>query len=155
MQADETLLTQKYNLVKLNVISSTQISNRTSAVAAKLGTASVEGKPVIVVLSAKSKAANKLVSIVEIAKRELAAQGTNCFQYNVLTSEMTEIKRNARESSDVATEDAARPINGSDSEAAFETMGTRDEIGSTKRLVPVITTYLCTTSVKELRTAYG
>lgn len=151
---DESLLTKKYDLVKLNVAGSTQISSRTAAVIAKLELTPTDGKPVIVVLTAKARVASKLISIVEIAKRELAAKGRSCFQYNVLVSEMTEIERSPRRTTAMAAGHNSKQA-GSDSDEAFETMGAYNETGLKKRQVPVMTIYLSTVSVKELKTEFG
>ena len=154
MPFDESVLLQQYDVVKLNVFGSTQISKRAAAVIGELEASPNNDKSVIIVLTARAKAASKLISIVEIAKRELIAKDKLCFQYNALTSEMTEIERKPK----TATNGAAPNISfedESDSEEAFETMGARNETGAKKRLVPVMTTYLCATSVKELKSEYG
>jgi hypothetical protein len=154
MSVDETFLAQNNDFSKLKVISSTQISNRVTAVTSKLNVSSTDGKPTIVALTAKAKDANKLISIIEIAKRELAAAGTEVFQYNALGSEMVEIPR-------VKTSKGKFPIagkevdEGDESDDAFEAMGAADGGGMKRRLLPTMTTYLSTTSSKELRTAYG
>ncbi|KAK5171351.1 uncharacterized protein LTR77_004495 [Saxophila tyrrhenica] len=148
----EKLLSDKYELVKLSVHSSTQISSRTAAVTAKLATAPAQGsKPVVVALTAKAQAANKVISIVEIAKRELVAKGVAVYQYNALGSEMTEIPRDGVKGSEGVEEDEASE----GEEAAFETMRQRDVGDTKKRLIPVMTTYLSSTAIKELRTAHG
>ena len=155
MQVDETLLSQKTELIKLSITGSSHISNRTAAVIAKLESPSGDGKAVIVALTAKSRAANKMVSIVEIAKRELASRDVKCFQYNALTAEMADIERISKEAANGTDQSVSRPNAGSDSEDAFETMGAHNGSGLKKRLLPVMTTYLCNTSVKELKNAYG
>ncbi|KAK3048250.1 hypothetical protein LTR09_010411 [Extremus antarcticus] len=151
MQLSETQLSQKYELVKFSVHSSTQISSRTTAVTTQLGTVPAEGsKPVIVALTARSKAANKLISIVEIAKRDLSSKGITVYQYNALSSEMTEIPRGGGKADGGNAEVCGK----SEDEGAFEAMG--PEAGATKkRLMPVMTTYLTNVAVKELKTAYG
>ena len=155
MHVDETLLSQKYELVKLSVNNGTQLSNRTAAVIARLESASTHGKPVMVVLTAKARVANKLISVVEIAKRELNAEGVKCFQYNALTSEMIEIERNPKKTTNGDGPNVVQPDAESDSEDAFETMEARESTIMKKRLVPIMTTYLCNTPVKELKNAYG
>ena len=155
MDPEDTSLTSKYNLVKLSVRSSTQITKRVSAVISNLETTSTGGKAVIVALSAKSRVAGKLISIVEVAKRDLAGKGIKCFQYNALRSEMVEIDRTPRKA--VANNDVGntREVNdGSDSDDAFETLSTQPA-GTKKRLVPVMTVYLSATSVSELKARYG
>jgi hypothetical protein len=151
MSVEEALLVQKYELSQLKVISSTQISNRVAAVTSQLTIPPIDGKPTIVALTAKAKDANKLISVVEIAKRELAAAGSKVFQYNALGSEMVKIPR-VKPSKGKPT-DGVGVQEGDESDDAFETMGASD--GMKKRLLPTMTTYLSTTSIKELRTAYG
>ena len=96
LQVDETQLSQTYEIVRLPVISCSQISTRTAAVIGNIERSPSSEKPVVVKLVAKSKAANKLVSIVEIAKRELSAKSSKLYQYNGLTSEMVEMPRDVK-----------------------------------------------------------
>ncbi len=151
---DESALAQKYNLITLSVNSSTQISNRAVAVIEKLQATSNNAKPDLFILKSKARTANKLITIIEIAKRELAKAGHKCFQYNALSSEMIEIERDPKRAANGA-KDGAPDANESESDDAFETMGAEPEAGTKKRLVPVMITYLCAASVKELKSAYG
>ena len=146
MELDEAALAQKYDLLKLKVIGSSQISKVTSTIISKLAASSTEGKPTIVVLTAKARYAGKLISIVEIAKRETGANGTKYFQYNALSTEMVNIARDSKEGGEGG---------GNESDDAFETMGAPKLASTKKRAVPIMTTYLSTTSVRELKSAYG
>lgn len=154
---NDTTLQETHLLVKFSIHSSTQISSRTSAVLSNLqqqqpsNRTTNEGgqkdnKPTLVILTAKSKATSKLISIVEIAKRELAAQGVKCFQYNALTSELLDVPRKKAK---------VGVGKGSESEDAFETMGERELGEMKKRNVPIMTVYLSTSSVRDLKMAYG
>lgn len=150
MLVDEAALAQKYDVIKFTVAGSTQLSSRTAAVVAKLKSPLPDSKPVIIVaLTAKARIASKLISIVEIAKREMAASKIDIYQYNALGSEISEIgprpekKKVAQLNSDGESDDA------------FEIMGAHDADEVTKRSAPLMTTYLSTTSIKELRNAYG
>ena len=154
MAIDESALAQKYNVITLSVTSSTQISSRAVAVIEKLQSTSNGDKPDVFVLQSKARTASKLISIVEIAKRELAKKGHKCFQYNALSSEMIEIEREPKRGANESKDGAAGP-NESESDDAFETMGAEPKTGTKKRLIPALTTYLCATSVKELKNAYG
>jgi len=87
--------------------------------------------------------ANKLISVVEIAKRELKDNDQKVYQYNVLGSELIH--------SAPATKDAVDQDAMSDNEPAFE----KTEERSTVRNVPTMTIYLSLASVKELKQAYG
>ncbi|KAI9701563.1 MAG: hypothetical protein M1836_001619 [Candelina mexicana] len=76
----------------INVISSSSIKSKVSQVLAVLeGDSSQHAKPTILILKAKSKVAGKLISIVEIAKRQLADNDRAYFQYTSLKPQMLEI----------------------------------------------------------------
>lgn len=153
MDVDEALLSQKYDLVKVHVTGSTQISKATVTIISKLGTPSAKDKQVIVMLTAKARSANKLISVVEIAKRELATSDTKYFQYNALGSELIETARKPKNSADGVEPPTKEGDDESDD--AFEAMGTPNLTGPKKMAVPVMTTYLSTTSVRELKAVYG
>jgi hypothetical protein len=120
-------------------------------------------------LTAQAKVANKLISIVEIVKREARKvdPGRNVFQYSELTTKMIEIPRNPRPRATGHAAPAQPRGNGDDAvhndvedpdedekERAFQTMA---EPGPTTKLrqIPVMTIYLATTSVRELKSAFG
>lgn len=152
--AQEPMLS-KWEVKKLNVLSSTQISSRTSAVLTQLTSErGASEKPIVVSLEARAKVASKLVSIVEIAKRDLVAKGLRCYQYTGLTSELIEIPREVKKTSKDTMQQGAAELDEDESDDAFETMGAQG--GATKhRSVPVMTVYLSTTPVKELKARYG
>ena len=157
MPPDDKALTEKYDLVKLSVISSSQISNRATAIISKLGSGSgTNRKATVVALRAKSRDANKLISIAEIAKRELKASGTSCFQYNALASERIEIERKFDFSaSDGDISKATGNGDDSDGADAFQTMPSETNTGLKERLMPVMIIYLSAVPIRELKTAYG
>lgn len=136
-------LSAKYTLLQLSVISSSAISNRTTSLIAHIKSTPADSKPAIVALHAKAPVANKLISIVEIAKRELKENGLSVYQYNALGSALIQ--------STPATKDATNQDAVSDEEPAFEKVDRTPAV----RNVPTITTYLSLTSVKELKQAYG
>lgn len=175
-------ITTKYIVHKLNITSSNQISQRASIVvqiltgqqtpptsntATTMTTAAKTPTPPVIQLTAHAKAANKLISIVEIAKRDLKVKGVKVFQYNALTSETVSIPRERPKKTGLAEDDqiAGDPVaetgggaDEDDEEDAFETMGAvkKADLGATKlRSVPVLTVYLATRAVKELRAEYG
>lgn len=153
MAIENSSLESKYELLKLSVHSSTQISNRTAAVLAKLeATQGSDSKPKIVVLRAGARTASKLISIIEIAKRDLISKGIKFFQYTALSSEMIEIQRKPKRGTGIPAEQ--ENADDGDSDDAFETMGAVPDTGSKKRLVPVMTVYLSTKSIKELAKEY-
>ena len=149
MLVDEAALAQKYDVIKFTVAGSTQLSSRTAAVVAKLKSPLPDSKPVIVALTAKARIASKLISIVEIAKREMAASKIDIYQYNALGSEISEIGPRPEKKK------VAQPNSDGESDDAFETMGAHDADEVTKRSAPLMTTYLSTISIKELRNVYG
>lgn len=160
----DTTFSSTRSLVKFSIHTSTQISSRTSAVLKNLQQevspqsdsskinhdAASNDKPVIVALTASQpNATNKLITIVEITKRELAAKQIKCFQYNALSSEVVDVPRQKKVKGGKDGHGA-----GSESEGAFETMG-ESELGETKRRnVPSLTVYLSLSSVRELKVAY-
>ncbi|KAF2769645.1 hypothetical protein EJ03DRAFT_327252 [Teratosphaeria nubilosa] len=150
MAIDGNDLLTRFTVITLSVHQSSQISDRTSKIISKLGGAGE--KPVLVCMKAKSKAASKLISIVEIARRELKTRNVRCYQYNVLTSELVDVPRDPKKQSCDDQVNGNEDNDGSD--AAFETMGA--PMGDTKkRNVPLMTVYLSQQPVRELRNQYG
>jgi hypothetical protein len=135
-------LSAKYEVLQLSVISSSSISNRTTSLITHINSTSADSKPAVVALHAKAPVANKLISIVEIAKRELKDNNQKVYQYNALNSELVQSTPVAKPATD---QDAM-----SDDESAFE----KTEPQTTVRNVPTMTTYLSLTSVRELKQAY-
>ncbi|KFX90959.1 hypothetical protein O988_07969 [Pseudogymnoascus sp. VKM F-3808] len=111
-------------------------------------------KPVIVIAWAKAKSAGKLISVVEVVKREIAGEGDVWFQYNGLGEGIAGVPREKDgdgEVLDVEMEDVE--------EEGFEKMKTRIEraIEGTEKVrsVPVMTVYLSRVRIEALRGAYG
>lgn len=146
----EQALKAKYDFSYVAIRSSNHISQRASFIISKFTaakTADSDPKAAVVALQASARAVNKLISVVEIAKRELKAQQIPTFQYTALTSEAVEFQRKVN-----TLVDEERKEGGKDeSDDAFEKIETLAE----QRLSPVLTIYLASTAVKELRTAYG
>lgn len=156
MAADEASLLRNYELVKLNVASGTQVSTRTADVINNLSKTSSAGEPIIVSLTTRSRNANKLISIVEIAKRELKGRDISGFQYNALSSETVQIERKQKPPNGTAASPTNAEENDEDvSDDAFEAMGEKVADGPKQRVIPVMTTYLSTTSINELKARYG
>ncbi|OBT82899.1 hypothetical protein VE02_08581 [Pseudogymnoascus sp. 03VT05] len=113
-----------------------------------------DAKPVIVIAWAKARSAGKLVSVVEVVKRELGAEGGVWFQYNGLGEGFVGVARDGGEG-----EDGGGDGEGDVEEEGFEKMKTRIERaieGTEKvRIVPVMTVYLSRVRVEALREAYG
>ena len=173
MAVDEKTLAEHHEITHISCQSNTQISPKATRIISTLSTpkedatttteeeektSTTNKKSPLVILVAQSRWANKLISIVEIAKRDLEAKGVKVFQYNALSSEIVEIERKARPKGvDAAASTAAADAEGGDGseDEAFQTMGAGEEGGMKKRAVPVMTTYLSTQSVKALRLEFG
>lgn len=142
----------KYDILRLNVISSNTITGRTAALVKHLDQSSVGDKRSIASLRARATVANKLISVVEIAKRELLQNKQKVYQYSSITSENINLKSSQKDATnkqpggDNVAEDAV-----DDEEVAFEVMKPKDKI----RDVPVLTVYLSMAPVKELQDLYG
>ena len=173
MAFDDAALSETHTITRLSIQSNTQISAKATNVISKLSPTTQEkdssktdtdtnAKPPLIILRAQSRWASKLISIVEIAKRNLESpdSGIKIFQYSSLSSEMVEIERKPK------PKGLGAPLpegEGSDDEDAFQTMGAsaptassgQDEGGMKKRAVPVMMTYLTTQAVKALRTEFG
>lgn len=121
-----------------------------------------DSKPALVVLTAKSPVGTKLITIVEIAKREIGAQAGKWFQYCAVGESLqvqapiearngkSKGKGGNREGNDEGSEEE---------EEAFEEMKTPFERaieGKEKvRTVPLLTIYLARVRVEGLRRIYG
>jgi hypothetical protein len=153
MAVDEASLERQYDVVQLSVQQSTQISRRAQEIVGKLTAETAAGaKPVLLRLQGRSKAATKLISIVEIAKRDLSSQGISCNQYNALSSVLVDIPRQPKKQADAPEVDGKG--DGEDSGDAFQSI--EDPLGETKkRNQPVLTIYLSKAWVKELRNECG
>lgn len=156
MSSIDDTLDNKYNVLRLGVLSSHQVSSRTAAVIKHLSENESDNdkKPAICCLHAQARVANKLITIVEIAKRELASFKIGLHQYNVLSSEVITLKKQP-------TVRSEKEENGGDGDGAdqsedgepdaFQTMEEKEKI----RAVPVLTIYLSSAAVKELKQAHG
>jgi hypothetical protein len=191
MAFNDTALSQTHTITRLSIQSNTQISAKATTIISNLSANATQQedqdqdptKPPIIILRAQSRWASKLISIVEIAKRNLAespppttttngssgSSGIEIFQYSSLSSEMVEIERRKPKQKGGL---AGAPLpggagegegEGSDDEGAFQTMGTSSaaaadgegEGGMKKRAVPVLTVYLAVKPVKALRSEFG
>jgi hypothetical protein len=155
MAVDEETLAEHHNIIRISCQSNTQISAKATRIISSLSApkdAENASKPALAILVAQSRWVNKLISIVEIAKRDLESKGIKVFQYNALSSEIVEIERKPRPKGVGAAANEKSDV--SDDEA-FQTIGAGEETGMEKRAVPVMTTYLTTQPVKALRSELG
>ena len=154
MVFDESSLDAKYEVAKFNIRGGTQISTRATSIISHLTSVPEEGvKPVVIVLHASSREANKLISIVEIAKRDLASKRIKFCQYTALSSHIVEVERKPKpkgpELPSINQEDDE------DSDDAFQTMGATEDTGKRKRSVPTMTVFMSAQPVKALRDEFG
>ncbi|KAF1350840.1 hypothetical protein BDV97DRAFT_157316 [Delphinella strobiligena] len=157
MAPENSNLDAKYNILRLNVISSNSIQSRTISLVKHLRQESTGRKTAIASLRAKASVANKLISAIEIAKRDLSQINKKVYQYNALTSETVNVKspktrvakggQPGNEDGDGDKGDAAAE----EEDEAFEPLEQKDETEE----VPVLTIYLSLVSIKELRDAHG
>lgn len=88
-------LQARYDISTMSIISSSKIETKVKTLLARLENfswANKDGKPAIVVLSAKAAVAGKMVSVVEIAKREIETQKAKWWQYSRVYGQITELK---------------------------------------------------------------
>lgn len=78
-------LKDKYSLITATVISSSKIEKKVTAVLAHIGRVdmfSMTSVPGVVMLHARAGEANKLVTVMELAKRRMTEVGYKWYQYN-------------------------------------------------------------------------
>ncbi|KAI6089874.1 hypothetical protein F4821DRAFT_43935 [Hypoxylon rubiginosum] len=151
----------KYEVQVQSVISSSKIQKKVTSILRYLAVppngdaVSPAQKTRVVVLRAKASDAGKLVSIAEIAKRELGKDNDGehvWYQYISLGEELKEIPRD-----DGNTIIEETRLGGDDDD--FETMKTPFEraIEGQPRLrgVPIMSLFLCRASIEELKKRYG
>lgn len=150
-------LSNAYDITTMNIISSSSINKKATRALEVLGTYPVDKsrgeKEKIMVLQAKAKVASKMVSVVEICKRDIGKEGGKWFQYSAVGEVRVEI----------IGEDGGgkgeKAVESEDEDESFETMKTPFERaieGKPKvRAVPVITVYLSRVRIDSLRKAHG
>lgn len=137
---DEPAMPEGIAQASATIHNSTQIGKKVTAIVGHMSNASAEYGRVFS-LKAHAPVANKLVSILEVAKRELTRLKIQSYQYTALTSEMVVIKS----ATHVPEEDDG------DDEPAFEPLVSADK----KRSIPIMTVHLSTIPLKGFRHAYG
>jgi ribosome-associated translation inhibitor RaiA len=157
-----------HDITQISILTSSKIEKRVTSVLEKLAQYPVKppSKPVVVFLHSKAAAASKLITIVEIAKREIAAKGGKWFQYNALSQIMEEMSRDvkkghrkSREPKDSLDVNGSEKSEDGEEEDSFEVMKTpfeRAVEGTPKiRAIPVMATYLSRIRIESLRKKYG
>lgn len=150
--------------MSMRIISSSHIQQKVSRVLELLSVKQKEkGKerPSVVMLHAKAACACKMISIAEIAKREVGKEGGKWFEYCVVGGVVVERKEGVGKSSSErdGREDGDGDGGTEEESTAFETMRTpfeRANEGRAKmRAVPVMSIYLSRVRIDALRKAYG
>ncbi|KAK4695602.1 hypothetical protein P7C71_g2188, partial [Lecanoromycetidae sp. Uapishka_2] len=88
-------LRSKYDFTTMSILSSAKIEVKVRNVLFRVGKfsfADIEAKPGIVILHAYANCANKMVSIVEIAKGEIQKEKGKWYQYSKLEGELKPLK---------------------------------------------------------------
>jgi hypothetical protein len=180
MAFDDSTLSETHTITRLSIQSNTQISAKATKVISKLSATQQDSnaKPPLIILRAQSRWASKLISIVEIAKRNLesppstasggdssSSSGIKVFQYSSLSTEIVEFERKPKPKGLVGDAQLLPGGEGGDEddddEGAFQTMGASSAAtaasggGLKKRAVPVLTVYLAGKPVKALRSEFG
>ena len=141
----------------------------------------VKSKPGVIVLHARSNVVSKLITVVEIAKREVEQENGKWFQYSRVWGELCEFKEKQKQKVDkdgegeVQAEGRRLGANAEEGEKkkedvdvdmtnegeeeeeeAFETMAPKAETARKKvRAVPILTIYVSRVPVPELKAKFG
>lgn len=161
-------LAASHDVTTMSIISSSKIEGRVRGVLKVLLPGDIGAdditkatKPALVILRARSKVASKLVSVVEIAKREAAKAGGTWYEYCAVKGVMEENKKakGGKGDDDIVNEESG--MQDDDEELDFSTMKTpferalEDDPRVKVRAVPVMRIYLSSTRVELLKRAYG
>jgi hypothetical protein len=166
-------LTRTHDLTTMTIISSTQIQTKVLRVLENLSVypAPPNEKPRVVMMKAKAGVASKMISIAEIAKREIGKGGGKWFQYNAVEGVMEELQMEVKKGKKATEmEDKEKGRGGGEGEGkeeeeseeettAFETMKTPfervNEEKAKVRAVPNMSLYLARVRIDSLRKAYA
>ncbi|KAI4270878.1 MAG: hypothetical protein LQ337_006407 [Flavoplaca oasis] len=95
-------LQDQYDISTISIISSSKIQQKVKNLIARVERftfANVSAKPGVVVLHAKAASASKLISVIEIAKKDIEIRGGKWYQYSKLHSELLDFKEKQRKPS--------------------------------------------------------
>jgi hypothetical protein len=172
----KAILLATYEVHNMKVISSSKIQAKVSTIIETLGSFSFVAttKPNIVLLHAKGPVSSKLISIIEIVKREIAKAGGKWYQYNFLGQILAiqEEKPAAMngtgftlggkikgDTESMELDDKEDSQNIEEGDDTFETMKTpleRAIEGKPKvHVIPVMAVFLSRVRIDALKTAYG
>ncbi|KAI9851486.1 MAG: hypothetical protein M1838_003561 [Thelocarpon superellum] len=181
-------LVESHNVRVFSVISSASVSAKVRGILSHLSGfsfANVSAKPGLVTIRAKSDVANKAITVMEIAKREIAQGGGKWYQYTSVTRHHLAIPTSGhsskRKHTDVevdasnatSSEDAVqaqqkpdaemKDLDDSDESDPFESMSSKAgreghahrQREGTTAEMSIITLYLAMVRVESLRKLYG
>jgi hypothetical protein len=175
-------LTKKYNFAIMSISSGSKIERNAQTLVKHLSRFSFadrDPRPGIVVLKARASCASKMISITEIAKRDIEAegQGGKWFQYSRVSGELVQMPRNTSSQSDIQTTGIFSSSNSSgaketqngdqviDLEREVESKNQEDVVPperlqsrrdkSKVRAMPVLTLYMARVSIPELKEEFS
>jgi len=165
-------LATTHDVTTMSIISSSHIQKKVTRILELLSAFSFVAptKPGIVMLYGKAPVASKMITVVEIAKREIAQNGGKWFQYNKVEQTLMIREKNDASTKTMDLED--KGMDGMDLDEAgdiktddettgsmFETMKTPFERAiegkPNFRAFPIMTLYLSRVRVESLKKAYG
>ncbi|KAI4245092.1 MAG: hypothetical protein L6R40_002691 [Gallowayella cf. fulva] len=85
----------QYDFSIMSIISSSKIHQKVGTLVTRMENftlANINAKPGVVILGAKAASASKMISVVEIAKADIAKRGGKWYQYSKLQSELLPFK---------------------------------------------------------------
>ncbi|KAI1081129.1 hypothetical protein F5B20DRAFT_72761 [Whalleya microplaca] len=155
-------LETKYDVQLHSVISSSKIQKKVTSILRHLAPSSSTEKTKVSILHAKGSDAGKLVSIAEIAKREIGKDKDDqrhWFQYIALGEELKERPRDDGKSVIEETKLGGEDVDDQDDDGDFEVMKTPFERAIERqplvRGVPILSLFLSRVSIEELKKRYG
>ncbi|CAG8975416.1 hypothetical protein HYALB_00010363 [Hymenoscyphus albidus] len=157
-------LAKSHDVLFMSTISSSKIEKKTTAVLkhlARYPTIS-PAKPALVLAHSKADTASKLITIIEIAKRDIASKEGKWFQYNMVY-QITELKKEKKDgiksNGGTSSKGDGDEKEEDEDEETFETMKTpfeRSILEKPKvRAIPHLAIYLSRIRIEGLRKKYG
>jgi len=151
------------DIVTLNIISSHKISSKTKRCISLLYTTDITaGSPQVIGLRAKSAVASKAITIAEIVKRQIGAQGDKWYQYTQLSSVLDGANpaqakhRKRRRKYENNAENLESGEGGNDDDDDDDPFVKMEE-GRPKKVIaiPVLTIYISRTQLPTFAKLYG
>ncbi|CAF9905106.1 MAG: hypothetical protein GOMPHAMPRED_003038 [Gomphillus americanus] len=156
-------LLQKYSFARMSIKSNSKINSKVKNLLAHMSRFSFADKnprPGVIVIDARASDATKMLSVIEIAKREIEAEERSgkWFQYSRVSSELTKIPRQLKNASN-QMEDDAPDRDEAESDNKHDAVASKDpateDIDTKLRAVPVLTIYMTRISIPELKQEFG